>query len=47
MVVKEVGEMNMAPESRDNIVSQLEDVNFSCRWIYPTFDPNVRGFKLM
>lgn len=47
MVVKEVREMNMAMESRDNIVAQLETITFTCQWVHPNFDSETQGFELL
>lgn len=39
--------MSMAMESRDGIVSELESIDFTIRWVNPVFDPDARGFELL
>lgn len=45
-VQEEVWQMNMARESRDDILAQLKPLTFECRWILPTFERNGAGFEL-
>lgn len=46
-VVREVKEMNMAASSRDAIIAQLVDAEFSCEWELPQYQAETAGFRLL
>lgn len=46
-VVREVREMNMAMETRDGIVAQLEATTFACEWVLPQFHRDAAGFRVL
>lgn len=46
-VVREVMEMNMATETREGIVAQLDAITFACEWVLPQFHRDAAGFRVL